>query len=77
MSCVSSLYCTAQAVTLPLQGFCNALVYGWTRQMFRTEVLDDRTPLIAPTERQNRVRREESFQPVRVRSSKTENRRYT
>ena len=45
--------------------------------MFRTEVLDDRTPLIAPAERQNRARREESFQPVRVRGSKTENRRYT
>ena len=67
----------AQAVTLPLQGFCNALVYGWSRQMFRSEVLDDRTPLIAPAERQEREREDDSFKPVRGRGGKTENQRYT
>lgn len=45
--------------------------------MFRTKVLDDRTPLIAPAERQVREHAEESFQPARSRGSKTENRRYT
>lgn len=72
-----SLSLCVQAVTLPLQGFCNALVYGWSRQMFRTEVLDDRTPLISPAERQDREREEESFRQVRGRGGKTENRRYT
>ena len=45
--------------------------------MFRTEVLDDRTPLISPAERQDREREEESFRQVRGRGGKTENRRYT
>jgi hypothetical protein len=50
----------SQAVTLPLQGFLNAVVYGWTRQMFRAEILEQR-PLLGPVQYQrDRMHSEEA-----------------
>lgn len=41
-SILESLFCF-QSLTLPLQGFFNAIVYGWTKQNFVDVVVDKHT----------------------------------
>lgn len=37
--CFTFLFSCMQSITLPLQGFLNAIVYGWTRDDFVQEVV--------------------------------------
>ena len=44
---MSHTYCYIQSVTVPLQGFLNALVYGWTREDFLHVIVRSRNDMFS------------------------------